>query len=152
MFVLHGAPALSEFRIKKLQQDLASAEIPTRGIATQFIHVVELVAGAELTATEQSVLEKLLTYGPHREKHTPTGLLQIVAPRPGTISPWSSKATDIAHICGLAKIKRIERAIAYWLEVDNTELHKPLYVLSEAQLATLHTRLHDRMTQAVFND
>jgi phosphoribosylformylglycinamidine synthase len=152
MLVLHGAPALSEFRIKKLQQDLASAEIPTRGIATQFIHVVELVPGAELTATEQSVLEKLLTYGPHREKHTPTGLLQIVAPRPGTISPWSSKATDIAHICGLAKIKRIERAVAYWLEIDNAALHKPLYILTAPQLSALSARLHDRMTQAVFTD
>src|ERR1035437_4440992 len=133
MFVLHGAPALSEFRIKKLQQDLASAEIPTRGIATQFIHVVELVAGAELTATEQSVLEKLLTYGPRREKQTPTGLLQIVAPRPGTISPWSSKATDIAHICGLTKMKRIDRPVAYWLEIDNAALHKPLYILTAPQ-------------------
>ena len=152
MLVLHGAPALSEFRLKKLQQDLATAGIPARGIATQFIHVIELVPGTELTSAEQSVLEKLLTYGPHREKHTPTGLLQIIAPRPGTISPWSSKATDIAHICGLAKIKRIERAIAYWLEIDNAALQKPLYVLSEAQLATLRARLHDRMTQAVFND
>jgi len=152
MLVLHGAPALSEFRLKKLQQDLTSAGLPVRGLATQFIHVVELLPGATLTDAEQVILEKLLTYGPHREKHTPTGLLQIVAPRPGTISPWSSKATDIAHICGLAKIKRIERAVAYWLEIDNAALHKPLYVLSEAQLATVRVRLHDRMTQAVFND
>ena len=57
MLVLHGAPALSEFRLKKLQQDLASIGLPARGIATQFIHVVELVPGAELTAAEQNVLE-----------------------------------------------------------------------------------------------
>ena len=152
MLVLHGAPALSEFRLKKLQQDLVSAGLPTRGLATQFIHAVELLPGTELTATEQAVLEKLLTYGPRREAHTPTGLLQIVAPRPGTLSPWSSKATDIAHICGLAKIKRIERATAFWLEIDNAALQKPLHILSEAQLASLRARLHDRMTQAVFND
>ncbi len=152
MLILHGAPALSDFRLNKLQQDLATAGLPARELATQFIHVVELVPGTELTAAEQSVLEKLLTYGPHREPHTPSGLLQIVAPRPGTISPWSSKATDIAHICGLTKIKRIERAVAYWLTIANTALQPPLHVLSAEQIATLHAKLHDRMTQVVFND
>ena len=152
MFIHHGAPALSDFRLNKLQQDLAFAGLPARDLATQFIHVVELAPGAELTAAEQAVLEKLLTYGPHREKHTPSGLLQIVAPRPGTLSPWSSKATDIAHICGLTKIKRIERAVATWITLDNTALQPPLHVLSAEQLATLRAKLHDRMTQAVFND
>ncbi|MBK9990506.1 MAG: phosphoribosylformylglycinamidine synthase [Verrucomicrobia bacterium] len=145
MLILRGAPALSEFRIKKLQQDLAAAGLPAREIATQFIHVVELNAGASLDAAEQSVLEKLLTYGPHREEHASKGLLQIVAPRPGTISPWSSKATDIAHICGLAKIKRIERAIAYWIDAETAPL-------SVAQTTLLAAKLHDRMTQVVFSD
>ena len=47
------------------------------------------------------------------------GILQVVAPRPGTISPWSSKATDIAHICGLAGVKRIERVIAYTIDLGS---------------------------------
>jgi phosphoribosylformylglycinamidine synthase len=152
MLILHGAPALSEFRLKKLQQDFATAGLPVREVATQFVHIAELVPGAELTEAEQSVLEKLLTYGPSRKGHAPTGLLQIVAPRPGTISPWSSKATDIAHICGLAKIKRIERTVAYWIEVDNAALQPPLHVLSAAQITALRAKLHDRMTQQVFSD
>ncbi len=70
--------------------------------------------------------------------------------RPGTISPWASKATDIARICGLENIARIERATALWIEVENRALAKPLSVLSAAQLATIAARIHDRMTQAVF--
>ncbi|MFT3783071.1 MAG: phosphoribosylformylglycinamidine synthase [Nibricoccus sp.] len=145
MLILRGAPALSEFRIKKLQQDLAGAGIVAREIATQFIHVVELTPGAEITSSEMGVLEKLLTYGPKREEHAPKGLLHIVAPRPGTISPWSSKATDIAHTCGLVKIKRIERAMAFWVEIENGGS------ASEIQKSQIAAKLHDRMTQSVFD-
>ncbi len=152
MLTLRGAPALSDFRLEKLRNDLVAAAVPVESITTAFIHVAELVEGvAELTSDEQAILEKLLTYGPKRATHAPLGLLQVVAPRPGTISPWSSKATDIAHICGLTKIRRIERAVAYWIEVDNARLRKPLMQLSAGQVATLRARLHDRMTQVVFN-
>jgi len=148
MLTLRGAPALSDFRLTKLRQDLELAGIRTREITTAYIHIVE-VDGA-LTDEETVVLERLLTYGPRRESHEPHGLLQVVAPRPGTISPWSSKATDIAHICGLTKVRRIERATAYCIEVDPASLGKPLSVLSPAQLEALRARIHDRMTQAVF--
>lgn len=148
MLTFRGAPALSDFRLQKLRQELDNAGVPTREITTGYLHVAEV--DGELTKEESSVLEKLLTYGPQREKHEPHGLLQIVAPRPGTISPWSSKATDIAHICGLNKIRRIERATAYWIEVDPASLRKPLSVLSPAQLATISAKIHDRMTQVVF--
>src|SRR5690606_35472848 len=73
-------------------------------------------------------------------------------PRPGTISPWSSKATDIAHICGLQQVKRIERVIVYRLEVDLQALPQPALHLSATQLGTIRGKLHDRMTQAVFGD
>ena len=152
MLTLRGAPALSEFRLEKLRNDLVAAGVPVESITTAYIHVAELVEGAtDLTPDQHTVLEKLLTYGPKRATHAPVGLLQVVAPRPGTISPWSTKATDIAHICGLTAIKRIERAVAYWIEVDNAKLAKPLMQLTAAQVATLRARLHDRMTQAVFN-
>jgi len=151
MLTLRGAPALSDFRLEKLRNDLVAAGVPVATISTAFIHVVELADGVtELAPAELSILEKLLTYGPQRAAHAAVGLLQVVAPRPGTISPWSSKATDIAHICGLAKIKRIERAVATWIEVDNSKLAKPLSNLTAAQIATLRAKLHDRMTQAVF--
>ena len=161
MLILRGSPALSSFRLQKLLEDLSAAGIPARAISAEFIHLVDVihperdhgepVESAEgLTTRERAVLDKLLTYGPTRAAATVHGLVQIVAPRPGTISPWSSKATDIAHICGLAKVNRIERAVAYRIEVDNSALTKPLAVLSAAQLQVIRTKLHDRMTQVVF--
>ncbi|MEY3775427.1 MAG: Phosphoribosylformylglycinamidine synthase, partial [Verrucomicrobiota bacterium] len=148
MLILRGAPALSDFRVQKLRQELISAGVPVRGLATAFVHLVE--TDADLTPAEQSVLEKLLAYGPRRAAGSPAGFLQVVAPRPGTISPWSSKATDIAHLCGLTRVKRIERVVAYWLEWDNAALQPPLHVVPAATLALLRAKLHDRMTQAVF--
>ncbi|MBK8477195.1 MAG: phosphoribosylformylglycinamidine synthase [Opitutaceae bacterium] len=154
MLILRGAPALSDFRTQKLVQDLLADSLPVNAVVTAFIHVVELAnpeaaaptaPTAELSATERSVLEKLLTYGPHRDAHEPKGHLYVVAPRPGTISPWSSKATDIAHICGLAQVRRIERAVAYWVDMGATSP-------TPAQAQVLTARLHDRMTQVVFPD
>ena len=150
MLILRGSPALSEFRLNKLLNDLVAAGLPVRAVSADFVHVAEL--SGDLTSTQHDVLGKLLTYGPRRASAAFTGLVQVVAPRPGTISPWSSKATDIAHICGLANVKRIERVIAYTLALDNTALPKPLSVLSSAQLAALSSKLSDRMTQVVFAD
>ncbi len=151
MLTLRGSPAFSQSRLQKLLLALTESGLPVRSLSAEFVHVVDLVPPHEdLTAAERGVLEQLLTYGPSRESHTVTGFGQVVAPRPGTISPWSSKATDIAHICGLTKIKRIERVIAYTIMPDNARLQPPLHVLSAGQLAALRARLHDRMTQAVF--
>ncbi len=149
MLILRGSPALSPFRLQKLLDGLTAAGVPARALTADFVHVVE--AEGELSAEQSAVLEKLLTYGPKRAAERLTGLTQVVAPRPGTISPWSSKATDIAHICGLANVKRIERVIAYTVAFDNAALPKPLSHLSAAQLSALRAALHDRMTQAVFN-
>ena len=142
MLILHGAPALSEFRVQKLLKELVSAGIPAASLSTEFVHVAEI--DGELGPAEREVLVKLLTYGPHREAREHHGLLRIVVPRPGTISPWSSKATDIAGICGLKKIRRIERGIAHWIELPAG--------LDADTLRALDARLHDRMTQAVFGD
>ncbi|HYD83741.1 MAG TPA: hypothetical protein VEA63_06800, partial [Opitutus sp.] len=104
MLTLRGSPSLSPFRLQKLLADLTAAAVPVRALSAEFVHVAELVdAKNPLTDVEHAVLEKLLTYGPSRATQRVTGLTQVVAPRPGTISPWSSKATDIAHICGLTK-------------------------------------------------
>jgi phosphoribosylformylglycinamidine synthase len=75
-----------------------------------------------------------------------------VAPRPGTISPWSSKATDIARICGLDKVRRIERVIAYTVDAGSPGTKYPFSPLDAAQLKQLQKRLHDRMTQVMFGD
>ena len=111
MLILRGSPALSTFRLQKLLLDITAAGVPARAVSAEFVHVVE--TSGELTADQRRVLEQLLTYGPRRTAGEVTGVTQIVAPRPGTISPWSSKATDIAQICGLTGVTRIERVIAY---------------------------------------
>ncbi|QYM77912.1 phosphoribosylformylglycinamidine synthase [Horticoccus luteus] len=150
MLILRGSPALSSFRLRKLLDTLVAAGVPARAVSAEFVHVVD--TSAPLSPAEDSILQKLLTYGPTRAAAPVAGLVQIVAPRPGTISPWSSKATDIAHICGLAAVQRIERAIAYTIQLDNAALEPPLHVLAPATLTALRSLLHDRMTQAVFND
>ena len=141
MLTLRGSPALSNFRLQKLLQDFAAAGLPVRAVAADFVHVAEVTA--DLTAAEHEVLEKVLTYGPSRASAALTGLTLVVAPRPGTLSPWSTKATDIAHLCGLAKIKRIERVIAYTFELGAA--------LETGHRAQLAAKLHDRMTQVVFD-
>ncbi len=148
MLILRGSSALSSFRLTKLLQDITAAGLPARALKADFVHICKLEG--ELTSAEHEVLEKLLTYGPSRATESVSGLTQVVAPRPGTISPWSSKATDIAHICGLTKVKRIERVIEFTIEIDNAALQAPLHVLAADQLASLSAQLHDRMTQVVF--
>jgi phosphoribosylformylglycinamidine synthase len=146
MLILRGSPALSPSRLQKLLQDLDAAGVPVRAIAAEYVHVAELTR--ELTDEKLGVLEKLLTYGPSRAAQDVSGVVRVIAPRPGTISPWSSKATDIAHICGLENVRRIERVIQYTVAWS--------VPVSGAELATVKARLdaklHDRMTQAVFND
>ena len=85
-----------------------------------------------------------LSTWPHGSEHADTGELLLVIPRPGTISAWASKATDIAHNCGLAAISRIERGIAYGVATRGGE------PLSGEDRATLLPFIHDRMTEAVF--
>lgn len=138
MLILRGSPSLSEFRIKKLLEDFKSENISVSNVYAEYLHVVDL--SANLNSTEMDVLQKVLSYGPNREQKTPEGTLFVVSPRPGTISPWSSKATEIAHICGLSSVKRIERAIAYYLKFDGANDERVV------------AKIHDRMTQAVFTN
>ncbi len=144
MLILRGSPALSSFRLQKLLEGIAAAGLPVRAVQAEFVHVVE--TSAELAAPERAILDRLLTYGPRRAAAPVAGLLQVVAPRPGTISPWSSKATDIAHICGLAAVRRIERVVAYTLAFESG------YALPAELAPALAARLHDRMTQVVLPD
>jgi phosphoribosylformylglycinamidine synthase len=150
MLILRGSPALSPFRLEKLRQDLAAGGIPATGLSAEFFHVVDVAR--ELTPGERGILDQLLTYGPSRAAPRLNGVVQVVVPRPGTISPWSSKATDIAHTCGLAAVRRIERVVAYTVDVGVTAPPFPLSPLDAALLTRLQARLHDRMTQAVFGD
>ncbi len=137
MLILRGAPALSAFRHGKLLAQLTDKVPAVSGLYAEFAHFAE-VSGT-LGADEQQVLARLLKYGPSVPVQEPAGRLFLVIPRFGTISPWSSKASDIARNCGLEKIQRIERGIAYYVEGD----------FSEADAGLVAAALHDRMTQLV---
>ena len=142
MLVLRGAPALSEFNQTKLIAKLGQSGIQVKNLYSEYIHLVD--SQGDLSQQQTEILEKLLTYGPTRQTQTPQGTLFLVTPRPGTISPWSSKATDIAHNCSLTLINRIERGCAYYIETEQ--------VLSDAQYTVIAGHLHDKMTETVFSD
>src|SRR4051794_26323858 len=116
MIELPGALAVSDFRIAKLRPALEKRHPGIGVISARFIHFVDLER--ELDTAGSALLDRLLTYGP-REPVNPGrigGTELIVVPRFGTISPWSSKATDIARVCGLEAVRRIERGIVWTLE------------------------------------
>ena len=142
MLSLRGAPALSQIRLTKLENRLAEALAKPVTLYAEFMHFAELEQS--LDGDEEAVLARILRYGPHLPEHEPDGVLLLVVPRPGTLSPWSTKATDIAHNCGLDKIVRLERGIAYYLTASVS--------LTESELSQAASVLHDRMTEAVFND
>jgi len=135
---LGGAAALSSFRLDKLLATLRLRDPRVRGLSARFLHLVELAA--PLSEAGRRTLESLLTYGPSLDPGAARGRLVLVVPRPGTISPWSSKATDIAQVCGLDGIRRIERGIAYHLDMDGNP--------DEAALLALAAPLYDRMTES----
>jgi phosphoribosylformylglycinamidine synthase len=142
MLILRGAPALSEFRLQKLTQRLEQALQRPLGVYAEFIHFAELELS--LGEAERNVLETILRYGPQRQQREPEGTLLLAVPRPGTISPWSSKATDIAHHCGLTSVQRLERGIAYYIQCESE--------LEDDDLNTLMALLHDRMTEIVLTE
>ena len=140
---LRGAPALSDFRVNKLLDQCAQLQLPVTEIYAEFSHFAQL--NDELATNEAKVLQQLLTYGPTIEEHEPEGLFYLVTPRPGTISPWSSKSTDIAHNCGLTKVERLERGMAYYVIVEDG------VKLNTEQEQALISLLHDRMMESVFS-
>ena len=108
---LRGARALSEFRLAKLLASLKQIHSGVRVVSAEYWHFVE--AAAEPEPAERALLERLLHYGEPAPPELPRGELFLAVPRLGTISPWSSKATDIAKSCGLERVLRIERGCAY---------------------------------------
>lgn len=142
MLVLRGAPALSAFRHDKLLQTLGSKLTSVKGVYAEFVHFADL--SRDLNDSESSILDRILRYGPKASVKEPKGTLFLVVPRMGTISPWASKATDIARNCGLEAIKRLERGIAYYIETDSE--------LTDDDRQQLADELHDRMVETVLAD
>ena len=140
MFSLPGAPALSQFRLERLLQALQGVDPRVRALGSRLIHFVD--AARPLDEAELELLGKLLTYGPRPHLQEERGQRLLVTPRLGTVSPWSSKATDIAHVCGLKAVRRLERGTAYVIEAEAP--------LTEAELRALGPLLHDRMTETLW--
>jgi len=145
MLILRGAPALSRFRKNRLLSQCQELCPEVSDIYGQYIHFAELSVDS-LSESQLSILEQILVYGPSRESEEDYEHINLVVPRPGTISPWSSKATDIAHNCGLSMVNRLERGIAYHFQTKDGS------ALTEQQQSQLLPLIHDRMTEFVFND
>ncbi|KAJ3045638.1 hypothetical protein HDV00_007762 [Rhizophlyctis rosea] len=170
MLLLPGSAALSEFRRARLLTEIKAACPAVSDIKTYYVH---LIRPAEAFPTDQNsqqftelrdLLLTLLRYGSIRdnthsaeEEQLRQSLVNqgttdgagawktlLVLPRPGTISPWSSKATDIARTCGLGNyVKRIERGVVYFVQTANGA------AISEQDLSRFVDSMHDRMTQVV---
>ena len=136
---LRGASALSLFRIQKLAQKAAALGLPQAEIASEYWYFVSSPAPLDAAQTEklQALLSAVRVDTPAAGQS-----LFLITPRIGTISPWSSKATDIAHNCGLDGVERIERGMAVYVSGS-------LHGNERAQWASL---LHDRMTESVLPD
>ena len=137
---LRGRRAFSPFRLERLLCAARARVARVTALCAEHTHIVKL--RGSLTAAEHDRLGQVLAYGPVDAAPPCEGSLLVIAPRVGTISPWSSKATDIVHQCGLAGVERVERVTAFRLAAAGVPL-------SESELGQLAPLLHDRMTQSV---
>ena len=139
-----GGNALSAFRARTLLQALQRVDHRIAEVSARHVHWVR--CGAALDAATHDKLAALLRYG-EPAAQAAAGALVVVMPRLGTVSPWASKATDIAHNCGLA-VQRIERVTEYHLSLKRGLLGagKPL---AADELSACAALLHDRMTESV---
>ena len=136
-----GGNALTPFRSQQLLAQIQRAAPKVRAISARFIHWVE--SDQPLDVASQQQLQQLLTYGEPFSRQGVADATIIVTPRIGTVSPWASKATDIARNCGLtedAGVRRVERGTEYFLHGA---------ALSDAQRQAVAALLHDRMTESV---
>ena len=143
MLILQGCNALSKFRINKLLSSVQTYTPEIISIQTRFIHFVN--ENKPLNKKELTQLGELLNYGETYNSSSKNSPL-VVIPRFGTISPWSSKASDIIHNSGLTKITRIERGIIYLFEISNEKK------ITKKQIEDVGPLIHDRMTEIIIED
>ncbi len=144
MLHLIGQPAFSAFRIEKLMRGLRVASPEVTALRSEYHYFAEVDGDGRLTDAAFDILKTLLVANHTDIAQQPNETLLLVTPRPGTISPWSSKATDIIHNSGLTEIHRVERGIAFFVQSA-----KPL---SGAQQQLIASQLHDRMIETVFDN
>ena len=141
MLQFRGHKALSHFRLQKLS-DLIKSIVPEISVIdAEYWYFCKIKR--DLKQNELNILQKLLGIDPARQPPVPKGEFLLVVPRPGTISPWSSKATDIVHHCGVDVIERVERGIAFYIQHETA--------FSKENRRAIEAILYDRMTEAVFH-
>lgn len=141
MLQFYGGRALSSFRLEKLLKEINRLNLQVVAMNTEYWHFCSVTRN--LQSEELDALKKLLNHDLVSEPAQQSAEFFLVLPRPGTISPWSTKATDIAHHCGLTAVERIERGIAFYIQCNTR--------LSADDKANLAPLLHDRMTETVFD-
>ena len=144
--IFEGGNALSDFRVQQLLPRLAAIAPQIKALSARFVHLA--ASEAALDAKQQQTLTALLAYGEPAHAGQ-DGLALVVTPRFGTVSPWASKATDIAHNCGFG-VKRVERLVEYRLSLKHPLLGKT--TLTTEQLQAVAALLHDRMTESAMLD
>jgi phosphoribosylformylglycinamidine synthase len=137
MEILRGTAALSQFRVQKIITVCQSQGLPVEQITSQFVHFVSTIA--PLSSNDRVVLEQLLHYGDDSQSVALQGRSLCVLPRVGTISSWSSKATDIAKNCGLTAVSRIERGIEFGVMTSRP--------MNDDEWLAITDLLHDRMME-----
>ncbi len=138
MKIIYGLTALSPFRVQWLLSRLQAISAEISAVSTRFVYFADVES--ELTELHQQRLNQLIEADADQTAWVSLNTLFII-PRPGTISPWSSKASEIAERCGLNTVKRVERGIEYQLTLQGT--------LSDDQQSAINALLHDRMMQVV---
>ncbi|QLE79418.1 phosphoribosylformylglycinamidine synthase [Francisella sp. Scap27] len=136
--IFEGLSALSPFKKEQVLADAKKITSKVESISAQYIHIVE--TDEELSAKQEDVIKSLLDYNKEYGATTLKGFTFITAPRVGTISPWSSKATDIIQNTGIYAVKRVERAVVFGIEGD----------ISAEDLISIQNLVHDRMVEEVF--
>ena len=129
-----GCANYTRNRLQKLTDQLRKVEPNVRTVRSQFVHILRLARS--LTVSETGLVTKLLDYGTQRTETAEVEPSCLVVPRLGTISPWSSKATDVFHLCKLNVVLRVERATLWSIE-PWSDRYLPY--------------LHDRMTESVID-
>ena len=142
MLELPGQSALSEFRIAKLTRALQQLDDRVDSLQARYVYLVD--CDDQIPKDESTRLEALLLSGETKLKIQKAARQLLVVPRPGTQSPWSSKATDIARACDLTSVRRVERGIGYAIEFKTA--------VDDEALLVVAAPLHDRMTDVVLTD
>ena len=134
--VLDGPPAFSRARLGRHLRAIKEQAPGVRRVFAEFVHFVLL--REEPNSAEWRSIRALLDYGPRTDQPKQVGVpFCVVTPRPGTISPWSSKATEIFHRCGALAVARVERGVRWHFK---------------GKLPRQLDALHDRMTETVVFD